>query len=113
MLVLAAPTDSTSGVLLVPGLICFAITWSSDAAVAYRLLAESIVAQVSFDPIAWSCGSMVCPDPYAFMDRYPRGTSILLMYGVSGCSVPPMIESAVSGPLVTFGNQRFVRHPLC
>ena len=33
MPVLAAPTDSTSGALP-PGLICFATTWSSDAAVA-------------------------------------------------------------------------------
>ena len=33
MLVLAAPTDSTSG-LLALGLITFAISWSSDAAVA-------------------------------------------------------------------------------
>ena len=87
-------------------------------AVAYRLLAESIVAQVSFEPIAWSCGSIDWPDPYAFIDRKPRGTDSLLMYGVSGSSVCPFSMSAVSvaAPLVyvdTFGHQRSVRQPLC
>ena len=49
--VLAAPTDNTSGSAAF-GLICLAITWSSDTAVAYRLLADRSSAQVSFEPMA-------------------------------------------------------------
>ena len=45
------------------------------------LLLVSISAQVSFDPIAWSWGSIRLPYPYWFMARSPRGTSSLRTYG--------------------------------